>query len=252
MSERGGEGRAGFEFYVPEDPARVRVVIERGRADADARLDAAWARRVRANPRLFDGPMLAVVEVDGPAGRVVCRPDRYRRLAVPEEEGGGALLLAVRGVITGRDGSGREHVLLARRGEQSRMYGGMWEVAPAGGVDPPGDGRGELGVEDLAAELSRELREETGLEDALAGARVACLCHDRAARSLDVVLRCAVAGLPELPGGASEGADSWEVRGACWTPVDEVAALERWEGARFSPVTRAVWRWLGWSSLVGG
>lgn len=244
MSEAGG---AGFEFHVPADPAGVRIVIERGCVEPDARLDAAWERRVRANPRLFDGPMLAVVGVDGPAGRVVCRPDRYRRLAVPEEEGGGALLLAVRGVMTARDAAGREHVLLARRGEQSRMYGGQWEVAPAGGVDPPEDGRAELGVADLTAELARELREETGLEHALAGARLACLCLDRTARSLDVVLRRELEGMPRPPAGHVGHEHAWEVREACWTPVEDVAALERHEGERFSPVTRAIWRWLGWS-----
>ena len=73
-------------------------------------------------------------------------------------------ILGVKGWIVARDGRGEEHVLIARRGAQTRIYGMGWECAPAGGIDVAEGHAGELPVAgtafDLAGAIERTLREE--------------------------------------------------------------------------------------------
>lgn len=265
MTAAGGTGRkrqerSAFSIWPIADPARVRIDIHppAPAPPSDARLDTAWARLCAANPRLHDGPILALDSPEPEAGRVAARRDTYRRLAVECGEGGGAILVAVRGILLARgerDGPaspGREHVLLGRRGEQTRMYGGTWEFLPAGGVDPPPPEQEALSPNDLIAELRRELREETGLDLPLDGAHATCFCLDRDARGFDVVLRCHLGALADLTDGTSAqgAARGWETDRTAWVPIDALphfaAKGKQGAGRTLSPVTATLARWLGW------
>src|SRR5262245_13445545 len=98
---------------------------------------ARWEQLCRENPRHYDGPLLSVVTFDPERGEMLCRRDQYQRLAVQPQVATGVHLLAVTGVLVATDGGGRRYVLLGRRGKQTRVFGGMWELGPSGGVAPP-------------------------------------------------------------------------------------------------------------------
>jgi hypothetical protein len=230
-------------------PVAVRVEVgpaagAEGSGGRDAAVEAEWARMRRDNPRLFDGPVLSVVRMDVGSG-IVCRRDTYRRLVVQPVVPTGVEQLSVTGVIVGPDGSGQEAVLLGRRGRGTRMYGGMWELAPSGGLDPPAPGRAELSMDDLRAQLLRELREEVGgpLACSLADARVAAVLHDAAARSYDLVLRCRAGRAADAHGPA----ERWEYDSVRWLSLAGVAGFDRGHAAEIIPPTRALFRVLGWA-----
>ena len=54
-------------------------------------------------------------------------------------------------------------VLIARRSEQTRVHGGLWELAPSGGIDPPASAP-TLTLEYVRTQLATEMREELGLK----------------------------------------------------------------------------------------
>jgi hypothetical protein len=110
---------------VEEEPAH-RAVIEE-----------AWERIRAANPRAFNGPILAYLASGPENNLVVCRRDEYRRLAVLPEIETGLVQLGVTGVLEARDEAGTRHVLLGLRSHATRVFGGRWEFGPSGGVDPP-------------------------------------------------------------------------------------------------------------------
>ena len=109
-------------------------LIERLPADATAwseQHETVWKTMLDANPRLHDGPIWSVVEAD--AARLTVRADRYKRLAVQDDATIGWLgvrQLGVKGLVIGHDRAGTPRVLLARRGSETRIYAGMWEIAP--------------------------------------------------------------------------------------------------------------------------
>ncbi len=137
-------GFPGITIWPIREDVRLNVSIDGAAPEADERteqkIEATWAKLTEANPRLFDGPILALAQFNPATGAVVCRRDTYRRLTVQGEVETGVVLMAVNGVITARDRAGVEHVLLGRRSVSTRMYGGMWELIPAGGLEPPREG----------------------------------------------------------------------------------------------------------------
>lgn len=205
-------------------------------------IDRAWDEMTRANPRLFDGPFLSVERWSPPGaetrpgfgpspGRFECRVERYRRLAVAPlvPEAASVRLLALTGVVTARDGAGVEHVLMGLRSEGTRMYGGRWEFAPAGGVDPPAPGQvfdGSL----LRRVLARELEEEVGLAPESMGAcEPVLVVLNEEAHSYDVVMRTRlVISVEEAALRAHPG--SWEYQRVEWVPVDAIRGFAAEEG----------------------
>src|SRR5690606_18540542 len=134
-----------------------------------------------------------------------CRRSRYHEVLLrrPGDQG---LLLSVTALLTC---AGR--VLLGQRGARLRSYPGMWEIGPAGGLDPAGgqtsDGAdvspspkaagrsagqvpdaSELGLAEIHAALRTEVREEVGLDLDPRSARFIGACADEAAHSLDLVM----------------------------------------------------------------
>lgn len=193
--------------------------------DIARRTEARWAELVGANERLHDGPALSVDAFDPETGRIVAHRDGYARLAVQPEVDTGVVMLAVGGVLTASDASGDEHVLMIRRHEQTRLYPGLWEAGPAGGIDPVG-GVDSLGFDDLIGELARELEEEAGLREPLVRPRVAILYRDNLARTIDVVIRASL-GLSVERLREVAGETHWDASEVRWVPVRELTGFVR-------------------------
>jgi 8-oxo-dGTP pyrophosphatase MutT (NUDIX family) len=227
-------------WYIPA--GGIRFSLERGSHASSPAIDRAWDVMTRANPRLFDGPFLSVERWSPPGAELmpgfgpsppgfVCRVERYRRLAVAPvvAEAASVRLLALTGVVTARDGAGVEHVLMGLRSEGTRMYGGRWEFAPAGGVDPPAPGQtfdGSL----LRRVLARELEEEVGLAPESMGAcEPVLVVLNEEAHSYDVVMRTRLLiGVEEAALRAQSG--SWEYQRVEWVPVDAIRGFADEEG----------------------
>lgn len=234
--------------------APLEIVVEpdgTGAAAAgdEARVNQVWAELCRANPRLFDGRILSVVSLDAAVGRIVARRESYKRLAVCGVVPTGVEQLGVTGIIRGRDESGVEHVLLGRRGEQTRTHGGLWELAPSGGMEPPeGGGSVNLGPADVLQTLAHETREELGvtLDWSRGGGAVIAVYRDTIASNADLVVQTHVVGGidPSRPPGIS---GAWEYTQTRWLPVREVREFDRREGSAVRPPTRAIWRAMGWA-----
>lgn len=187
-----------------------RFVPERVALDA---VDAAWEALCRRVPRAHDGPMLHVLGTsrNGHGGvSIHCIRTSYRFHAVMREGlDTGVRPLGVKAVCTAPDG----RVLMARRGEGTLNYPGMWEFAPAGSLEP------DVAPADM---ILRELREETGWE-ALAPPAPRALLLDPVARSWEIVFAIPVRA-PAVP---TEGWECSEVRavehGAWPEPMSDVA-----------------------------
>jgi len=212
---------------------RIRVVIEDGEpppASSDA--VRVWDELRAAIPRLFNGGLLSVVSIDAQRGVIRARRDTYQRLVVQPRVKTGVRQLSVTGAVERRG-----EILLGRRGPGTRMYAGMWELAPAGGVEPPPPGVRELTHEALVNELRREAREEAGLEITGAGMPLA-IVYDAAAESYDIVLRV------ETAGDATSG--DWEYQELRWVPMAGLRAFEHEHAPEIIPPTRAImWEFWG-------
>lgn len=258
----GGSGASG-------GGVRIEVVGTRGPdpAGVAARVDAAWAGLCRANPALYDGPFLSVEGYEPGTQRFRCVVDRYRRLAVRGAVETGADLLSVTGLFTAVDERGRECVLLGERGPGVRVYPGLWEIGPAGGVDPPGGSLPvTMGVAEVEAHLRVEAEEEAGLRLGDAGgdggegvvsasrAEAVAVVRNVAAYSHDVVLHVRVGEVVERLEAAGV-AGSGEYSRVAWVPVEGLGAFEGVRTGRVIPQTAALVRALGWGeawSVAGG
>lgn len=223
-----------------------------------------WAALCAANPRVHDGEILAVRGVDFESCVVRCERERYKRLAVQprdghtsgaSREGGGEVrILGVKGFITARDKEGGEHVLIGRRGRQTRVYGGLWETAPAGGVAVPPADVAELRVSDLAASVEEEGEEELGVR--FGGdtgghrddARVVAVCRDYVAGSDDVFMAMELGGEidPRRSPACQQHTDGWEYSDTAWLARGDAAAFDARSPAALIAPVRAVLRVLGW------
>jgi hypothetical protein len=144
-------------------------------------VDRRWEAYRRRNPRAFDGPPWHVLGVhrNGCGGAVIhVIETTYRFYAVQGQDFGGMCGLGVRGITRERTG-----VLLGRRADGVAHYPGLWELAPAGSLEP---GR------DPARMVAIELREETGL-DGLGPPRPIAILFDPLARAWEIVHRIDVA-----------------------------------------------------------
>jgi 8-oxo-dGTP pyrophosphatase MutT (NUDIX family) len=160
-------------------PAQLSVVEGRfvpAGVPLDA-VDAAWEALRRRVPRAHDGPMLHVLghSRNGHGGVTLhCIQASYRFHAVAREGlDTGIRPLGVKAVCFTPAG----RVLMARRGQGTLNYAGMWEFAPAGTLEP--------GVPP-AEMIVRELREETGWAPTAPPAARALL-FDPVARSWEIV-----------------------------------------------------------------
>lgn len=243
---------------LPLEGGGLRVTITRdARIPHSAAVEAAWAKLLASNPKYFDGPILSVLhlphELDNAGtsrneiqseiqNEILVRRDRFSRLAVQPAVNTGVRILSVTGVLLSKDSTGREFVLLGKRGRSTRIYGGMWELGPSGGLQDPPQAVTSLDHEAIFANLADEIAEEVGLE--LNRGEAVCLTRDHKAMSDDIVFICD-AGPLEV--AASEAhAVNWEYEEVRWLPTDSIEPFDAHEEANIIPPTRALFRALGW------
>lgn len=127
--------------------------------DAEAR-DRAWDMAVRANPTLFDGPVVACGGLERTGPRILRLSwvrVTYRHYALRRVPGATALPSLFVNVVQPTD-DGR---VLAARMSPSTAAPGRWQL-PGGSVEPPRDGA-VLDESALAGHAARELAEELGI-----------------------------------------------------------------------------------------
>ncbi|MBL8759091.1 MAG: hypothetical protein JNK35_11740 [Phycisphaerae bacterium] len=264
------------QFVTPVEAGAVRVeIVPRGaRTGTDEGLDegdhAHWAGLCASNPRYHDGDILSVARIAADGGGIECVPDRFKRLAVQRDDRDlGVRLLGVKGMIVGRDQGGGEHVLIARRGPQTRVYHDQWEIAPAGGIDGVVDrsalaraaagGRVDLGTRVVIDALAEEGREELGLEIDPAWCRPVCIVRDEVARSVDVIVRvdwpkpidprrAVCGGGAGGGGGLCAGGNGWEYTDSAWLARADAPGFEARAAESLVGPMRAALRWAGWTT----
>jgi hypothetical protein len=216
---------------------RVRIArevhSEHARADDERR---EWERRCVENPALFDGPILSVVSIDEAAAEVLARRETYRRLVVQPRVPTGVRLLAVTGLFIAHDDDQHPHILFGKRAASTRIYPGMWEVGPSGGVGVPPATIDTLLPEHLTAHLADEAAEEVGLD--LAHAVPVAVLRDDLARSDDIVLRADLGRLADVAPRTT--CASWEYTSVRWIARRDIPAFLHAEGDRVIPPTRAL------------
>ena len=218
-------------FVRLSKPLRIEVEGTRPKLHASSR--TCWEAAQRANPRLFDGPILAVRSVDAASGLIVAAPDRFAHVVCqPAERTLTTTILSVTGVIEAGTPT-KPMVLLAKRGPQTRSYPGMWEFAPAGGLEVPVSS-GAFGLEAVVDTLRAELDEEVGVGSPLVDARAIGLVFDPLARSLDVIIRARIEGEPPPLRTGEDRA--WECADARWIRLAELGQeLATLEGGVIEP-----------------
>ena len=157
--------------------------------DMERTVAGLWAEQQAKSGNLFDGRMFSVSQLGenritgGFIGyrRFVAQtlqPELFDQLKVRS--------LAVSGFMTCPDG-----VVFGRRGETMLQDGGLWELAPSGGVD--GQARTGNGGIDLQGQILREMEEETGLTpDQTTSVELWCLVEDDQSHVIEAVLRITV------------------------------------------------------------
>ncbi len=233
---------------IDASAGQVRVEIVGGTPDMDRELAEAverrWAELLAENPRHHNGAILAIDGFDPATNTIRARRDEYKRLAVQPSVNTRVRIMSVTGVVVAADAQGRNCALLAQRSHQTRIYGGLWELAPSGGIDPPGDDRDSLTLGDAHAQLADELREELGLALDIAAARPVALSVDAPGNSVDIVLRLDTgASIESL--GLDEARSNWEYTGVRWVALEDARAYAAEHEGELIPPTRDVLRWLG-------
>lgn len=235
---------------LSDGAVRIAIGPEAMRDDATrGRVDAAWREHARTHPRDYDGMILAFDGYDEGSRTMRARRERYRYLAVGAGAGCGTRLLAVTGVVTGVDQDGDECVLLGRRSGETRIYGGLWELAPSGGVKCPAESVTELSIGDVRRALMEEGLEELGVSLEEAEVRALALVGDDEAASEDVLLRVRLRGAINSRWMAcrTQDAGAWEYVDTAWVPIERLGAWVRERPGAVIPPSVAVLRWLGWA-----
>ncbi len=230
-----------------------------------AEIDRVWQELTSANGALYDGPILCVEAFEASSGSIRCSRSSFRHLAAADRLGLATRQLGIVGWLTGRSRDGREHVLLGRRSSATRVYQGLWENAPSGGVPPRvmAAGASEAGVDTLFEALREEAEEELALDlpawkNLEAGrARVRRWIVDDLARSLDVVVEIEMGETgsgtidPRTAGGVCANArPDGEYVDVAWVARDEWRDFVRSHSPSvLSPPTVALAESLGWRSV---
>lgn len=243
-ARNGARGERGVSIEI-----RERTEAEALPADVEAAVDAVWAARCAANPRFFNGPMLAFEGFDEERGVIRARRDEFKRLAATPDVATGVKQLGVTGVLIAPDAMGEPHVLLGKRSRETRVYGGMWELGPSGGIDAPPRSIDRLDEGDVWRALRAEITEEVGLAVEPDPGRIIGFVDDPIGGSFEVVVRVEIVRPVEdlIAGQPAAGAgDAWEYEAIRWVAVGEIAAFDAAMGEDVIPPTRGVWRGVGW------
>lgn len=167
----------------------LRVCIDcREPSPLDAASEELWAGLCENNPRLFDGPILSFVRLEGRT--IHARVESYKRLVTHQP---GVCHLSVTGVLERASQQEQTRsVLMGLRSESSGVHPGMWELVPSGGLEVPRDD--QISGDAFMAQLIGELHEEVGLNWSLESPRILGLVIDPTVPSCDVVIRASVPG----------------------------------------------------------
>ena len=226
-----------------DPPAPTPAMVER------------WNAAAASNPRLFNGPLLRFLRFDAATRTIHASNDTYQRYAMQDrppavtgehDHARGVSHLAVTGVVIATDVvSGRESVVLGKRGAETFVYPGLWEHAPGGGLE----------TTEIYEQLLREMGEELGIEALDDPARrdallvppgpddVLGLAFDPNMPSVDVVVRVRLRVGAE---GALRGG-SWEYGDTRLVPVNSLPGFLAAHGERaLIPPAVAIWRAMGW------
>lgn len=255
-----GHDGASCRWESLADGASLRVEIAGGGGSRDdgfgalrGEIEAEWGRLRAANPRYFNGPILVVESADAASNLIRVRRGEFKHLAVRPVVETGVGQLGVTGVLEARDAAGERFVLLGKRSAATRIFGGMWELGPSGGVDPPPASESAMDWQDVWRALVDEIREEVGLAVEPDPAPPVALVDDPVGHSVEVVFRVRIVRpVEELAADveSAAGTSRWEYDEVRWVGVGELAAFARAE--RVIPATVAVWRGLGWIGPEAG
>ncbi len=203
-------------------------------ARAEPEIRAAWERMCAQNPRLFAGPVVSVRAFEPASGRFELAEATYRELVVQPGIPTGVHQLAVIAMVV--DDEGR--VLAGKRGKSVHRYPGLWEIGPAGGVDPPSEGTPTMAH--ILGELGRECEEEMGLSVDVSMAKAAAVVLDKDAFSFDIVFR-----VPMTAMRAREGS-VWEYQRIGWLTPERCLRMAMADGRGMIGASLATLRCLGW------
>lgn len=250
----GDADRFAVEPVPRGDAVRIHVgPRQEPTGEVAGRIARIWDELRAANDRFYDGPILRVLSVDPERAEVLCRRDTFRALAVSPRLGLGIRQLGVTGIVTARDSGGRPHVVLGRRSAETRIYPGLWELAPSGGVKPPPPNVEHLTLDDLAVALAEEADEELGMGLPPRHARLIAFLRDELACSVDAVLRFDLDEIidPRRSAGAcplaAEAAGRWEYIDSAWIALHDLPRFASDHAAAIAPPTASLLRWLSWT-----
>ena len=216
LIELGETDPASITIHITDEPVppATRAVVE------------CWDAMRTDKPRLFNGPVLSYTGHRG--SEITVRRDSYQRLAVQEREPAivnpPVMQLSVTGVVTALDDRAVRHVLVGRRSHATRVYGGMWEFGPSGGIDPPPSSVDTLDGLRVFEQLASEMQEETGLRvDAEPGPIIA-ITVDRIATSADLVMRLELSRpINEIVAQTNRPREhDWEYEATQWIPCSGI------------------------------
>lgn len=236
--------------------AQPRIkILEAPDEPADPRVDALWDAKVTANPRLFNGPVLNWIDADPERATVRTRRDEFKRLTVQPEIDCAVTHLGVTCILIAPDHTGEPHVFLGKRGAQTRIFGGLWELGPSGGVDAPPRSQDHLDHIDLWKALRLEIAEELGLpidpDRQSRSIDPVAFFHDPIGMSFEVAYRVELTTRVEdllamAETDANQRTSSWEYEATRWLPIAHIPAFDDAENEAIIPPTRALFRALGW------
>jgi hypothetical protein len=177
-----------------------------------------------------------------PRFEIAARRDRFARLAVQPGVATGVRILSVTAVLLAKDATGREWVMLGRRSPSTRVYGGMWELGPSGGLNDPPAAITTLDHDAILSHLADEVQEEAGLH--VTNGHAVAIARDHKAMSDDIVFACDAGSLEEA--SAAAHAANWEYDEVRWIATDSIGPFDALHEQAIIPPTRALFRGFGW------
>lgn len=208
----------------------------------------AWTELLRDRPRLFDGAVYSVSAFDPATRHITLAHDSFARVCL-----GSARLLGVKAVVLGSDPASVPHVLINRRHPGTRVYGGLWEAGPGGGVSPRETPAVDsiITVESLAQHLSREGQEELGLDLARESDLVvrgpSMFLLDHAACSLDLVFVVTLNATIDPRAAACRAQDrDWEYLDSAWLSRADTPRFLQQHAHAIAPTLPALLHALHW------
>ncbi|MEL6499613.1 MAG: hypothetical protein AAF937_10165 [Planctomycetota bacterium] len=207
------------------DPASITIrITDEPVPPATRAVVECWDAMRIDKPRLFNGTLLSYTEHRG--SEITVRRDSYQRMAVQAVDASlispPVMQLSVTGLLVARDNAGKPHVFVGRRSHETRIYGGLWELGPAGGIDPPPVSHTSLNHLDVFRQLEIELHEETRLNIDWSAGPIVALTIDRHATAADIIMRMDVGSpLEDITPHAQPRKHRWEYEATRWVACHE-------------------------------